>query len=86
MPDSAGSQRFWWLPPVRRKVPMKEADRQAGQALCSLLKEADRSEVEALVARGQRVHAVRRICELTGLRIIDSRRIFESLKSAYQQS
>lgn len=78
MPES-GSQQFWWARRVHRKVPMKEADRRAGQALCSLLDEADRNEVGALVARGQRVRAIRLICELTGLRIIDSRRIFDSL-------
>jgi hypothetical protein len=85
MPDNGGSQQFWWLRPIHRDVPMKEADRQAGQALCSLLDGAGRNEVEALVARGQRILAVRRIRELTGLRLLDSRRIFDSLNSAHQQ-
>jgi ribosomal protein L7/L12 len=61
-------------------VSQKEADRQAGQALASLLDETGRSEVEALAARGDRIRAIRRIRELTGLRLLDSRRIFDSLR------
>jgi ribosomal protein L7/L12 len=61
-------------------VPQAEADRLAGQALTSLLDEAGRSEIEVLAAQGDRIRAIRRIRELTGLRLLDSRRIFDSLR------
>jgi hypothetical protein len=79
MPDSGESQ-FWWLRRLHSKVSQKEADRQAGQALASLLDEAGRNEVEALVARGERIRAIRHVRELTGLRLLDSRRIFDSIR------
>ena len=80
MPDSDGNQRFWWLRRPHPNVPQKEADRQAGQALASLLDEAGRNEVEALAARGERIRAIRRLRELTGLRLLDSRRIYDSMR------
>ena len=79
MPASGESQ-FWWLRRLRPRVPQKEADRRAGQALASLLDEESRNEVEALAARGERVRAIRRLRELTGLRLLDARRVFDSLR------
>jgi len=79
MPES-GENRFWWLRRPRPQVPQAEADRLAGQALTSLLDEAGRSEIEVLAAQGDRIRAIRRIRELTGLRLLDSRRIFDSLR------
>lgn len=58
----------------------KEADRRAGEALVSLLDEAGRREIEALAARGERVRAIRRIRDLTGLGLPDTRRIYEALR------
>jgi hypothetical protein len=79
MPES-GESRFWWLRRPQPQVPQKEADRRAGLALAALLDEAGRSEIEALAVRGDRIRAIRRIRELTGVRLLDSRRIFESLQ------
>ncbi len=78
MPDS-GESRFWWLRPVHTKVPQKDANRRAGQALASLLDEAARNEIEPLAARGERIRAIRRLREITGLPLNDARRIYESL-------
>jgi ribosomal protein L7/L12 len=81
MDDSVGSQRRWWSRPVRiPKRTQQEADRRAGESLISLLDQAGRAEVEALVARGEFVPAVRRVRELTGLRLIDAKRTVESLR------
>jgi hypothetical protein len=80
LPDNGGSQQFWWLRRLHPEVSQKEADRQAGQALATLLDGAGRNEVGALAARGERVRAIRRIRELTGLRLLDSRRIYDSLR------
>jgi ribosomal protein L7/L12 len=81
MDDSGGSQRRWWPRPVRiPRRTQQEADRRAGESLISLLDQAGRTEVEALVARGEFVPAVRRVRELTGLRLIDAKRAVESLR------
>ena len=79
MPDR-GESPFWWLRRPRPQVPQKEADHRAGQALTSLLDDTDRREIETFAAQGDRIRAIRRIRELTGLRLLDSRRIFESLQ------
>lgn len=79
MPDSGGSQRRWWPRPVHiPKRTKQEADRRAGELLTSLLDQAGKAEVETLLARGERIHAVRRVRELTGLRLIDARRLVDS--------
>lgn len=80
MPDS-GESKFWWLRRPQPEVSQKEADRRAGEALTSLLSEAGRNEVEALAAQGDRIRAIRRIRELTGVRLLDSRRMFESMQA-----
>jgi hypothetical protein len=80
LPDNGGSQQFWWLWRPHPEVSQKEADRQAGQALASLLDGPGRREVEAPVTRGDRIRAIRNIRELTGLRLLDSRRIYDSLR------
>jgi ribosomal protein L7/L12 len=57
----------------------QEADRRAGESLISLLDEAGKAEVETLLARDY-LYAVRRVRELTGLRLIDARRLVDSLR------
>jgi ribosomal protein L7/L12 len=51
-----------------------------GEALVSLLDQAGKAEVETLLARGAYVYAVRRVRELTGLRLIDARRMVDSFR------
>jgi ribosomal protein L7/L12 len=81
MPDSRGSQRRWWPRPVHvPKGARQEADRRAGESLISLLDQSGKAEVEALLARGEFMHAVRRVRELTGMRLIDAKRAVESLR------
>jgi ribosomal protein L7/L12 len=81
MPDSGDRQRRLWFRPVR--VPrelQREADRRAGESLVPLLDQEGKAEVEALLAGGQFIPAVRRVRELTGLRLIDAKRLAESLQ------
>jgi ribosomal protein L7/L12 len=49
--------------------------------LTPLLDQEEKAEVQALLAGGQFVPAVRRVRELTGLRLIDAKRLAESLQS-----
>jgi ribosomal protein L7/L12 len=44
------------------------------------LDEQGRAEVEDLLAAGKSIPAVRRVRELTGLRLIDAKRLVESLQ------
>lgn len=82
MPDSAGRLRPWWPRPLQiRKEARREADRRAGELLISLLNEEGKADVSALLERGEFVLAVRRIRELTGLRLIDAKRLAESMSS-----
>jgi ribosomal protein L7/L12 len=81
MQDDGRSQRWWWPRPVRIPKGMKQgADHRAGESLIPLLDQAGRAEVETLLARGEFVPAVRRVRELTGLRLIDAKRVAESLQ------
>ncbi len=81
MNDGGGSKRRWWLRPVRiSKGTRQEADRRAGESLSSLLDPAGKAEVEALVAGGDFILAVRRVRELTGLSLRDAKRAVESLQ------
>ncbi len=80
MSDVSERRRRWW--PRAARVPkeaQREADRQAGEALVSLLDQEGKAEVGALLSHGEFVHAVRRVRELTGLRLIDAKRLAESL-------
>jgi ribosomal protein L7/L12 len=47
----------------------------------SLLDQAGKAEIETLLARGKCLNAVRGVRELTGLRLIDARRLADSLRS-----
>jgi ribosomal protein L7/L12 len=81
MHESGGSQWRWWPRPVRiAKKTRQEADRRAGESLISLLDQAGEAEVETLLSRGEFIGAVRRVRELTGLRLIDAKRAVESLR------
>jgi ribosomal protein L7/L12 len=82
MPDDQSGWRRWsWRRPVRisREAP-PDASRQSGEQLADLLDERGRAEVEDLLAAGKPVPAVRRVRELTGLRIIDAKRLVQSLQ------
>lgn len=61
----------------------QEADRQTGERLVSLLDPAGKAEIETLLARGESrrgyVYALRRVRELTGLNLIDAKRLADSL-------
>jgi ribosomal protein L7/L12 len=81
MTDSRGSQRRWRLRSVHvPKALQREADRRAGESLTSLLDQAGKAEVETLIARGEHVFAMRRVRELTGLRLLDAKRVVDSLR------
>jgi ribosomal protein L7/L12 len=58
----------------------RKAVRRAGELLVSLLDQAGKAEIDDLLARGKFIHAVRRVRELTGLRLIDARRLVDSLQ------
>jgi hypothetical protein len=66
----------------RRGSPaaQEDADRLRDEQLAALLDERGRSEVDDLVAAGKRIYAIRRVRELTGLRLIDAKRLVGSLQ------
>lgn len=81
MPDSRASRRRRWPRPLHlSKEFRQEADRRAGESLACLLDEPGKEEVKALLAQGKFVPAVRRLRELTGMRLIDARRTVESFQ------
>ena len=61
-------------------LPGSISDRQAGEVLASLLDQPGKAEVDDLLARGEFMHAVRRVREQTGLRLIDAKRLVNSLQ------
>jgi hypothetical protein len=77
MPNNGrGTRRWYWLRPVRISITaQQEADRRAGELLVSLLDQPGKAEVDALLASGEAIRAVRRVRELTGLRLIDAKRL-----------
>jgi len=84
--DSGRSERrrIWFRPVQVAKETRQGADHGAGEALVHLLDSTGKAEVEGLLARGESrreyVYAVRRVRELTGLRLIDARRLVDSLR------
>ncbi len=74
MPDS----QFWRR--LRRPSPKasQENNFQAGQTLAPLLDEAGRKEVAGLAAQGEHIRAIKRIRELTGLSLRESRKAYDS--------
>lgn len=70
-----------WRRPVRitREAP-PDAGHRSGEQLAGLLDERGRAEVEDLLAAGKPIPAVRRVRELTGLRLIDAKRLVDSLQ------
>jgi ribosomal protein L7/L12 len=80
MPGS-GEKRFWWPQPVHiPKKTAQEADRRAGEALVALLDQAGKAEIETLIAHGKPIYAMRRVRELTGVRLLDAKRMVNSLQ------
>jgi ribosomal protein L7/L12 len=77
---SGGSERRWPRPLHISRRSQQEADRRAGQSLLSLLDPAEIEEIKILLERGELIHAVRRVRELTSLRLIDARRLVETLR------
>jgi ribosomal protein L7/L12 len=84
MPDNGReTQRWWRLRPLRISITaQQEADRRTGELLISLLDQPGKAEVDALLANGNVVHSVRRVRELTGLRLLDAKRLVDSLRIA----
>jgi hypothetical protein len=66
----------------RRLSPaaQEDADRLPDEQLAALLDECGRSEVDDLLAAGKRIYAIRRVRQLTGLRLIDAKRLVGSLQ------
>jgi ribosomal protein L7/L12 len=56
-----------------------EVSKKRREALASLLSETDKAEIGALVDRGARIYAIRRVREMTGMSLIDARLLVESL-------
>jgi ribosomal protein L7/L12 len=48
--------------------------------LVAVLDQAGKVEVETLLAGGEYIYAVRRVRELTGVRLIDAKRLVDSLR------
>jgi hypothetical protein len=68
---------------VKRRVSpaaQEDADRLPDEQLAALLDERGRAEVDDLLAAGKRIYAIRRVRELTGLRLIDAKRLVGSLQ------
>jgi ribosomal protein L7/L12 len=64
---------------ISRKA-RREADRRAGEAMASLLDPAGRAEVDQFLACGKPIMAIKRVRELTGLRLNDAKRVVESIQ------
>ena len=45
-----------------------------------MLDQAGKAEVETLIAHGKHALAMRRVRELTGLRLLDAKRVVDSLR------
>jgi ribosomal protein L7/L12 len=82
MPEDGTDSRLWqWLRPVRiSRAAQQEADRRTGEQLVAILDKRSRAEVDGLLKAGKPIPAVRRVRELTGLRLIDAKRLVESLR------
>jgi hypothetical protein len=81
MPDNLENQRRWR--PRTLHIPkalQQEADQRAGDLLLSLLDQTGKAEVETLIGRGKHALAMRRVRELTGLRLLDAKRVVDSLQ------
>ncbi len=71
----------WWAGPIRLPGGARlEADRSVGQSLLSTFDPKDKAEIEAMVARKDTIRAIRRVRELTGLRLIDAAKLVDSLQ------
>jgi hypothetical protein len=83
VPDSRrGSQRWSWFRAARvSTAAQQEADSRAGELLIPLLDEASgRAEIDTLLAHGKYIYAVRRVRELTGLRLADAKMLVDTLE------
>jgi hypothetical protein len=62
------------------RAAQQETDLQTDEQLVALLDERGRAEVDDLLAGGKSIYAVRRVRELTGLRLVDAKRLVDSLQ------
>jgi hypothetical protein len=62
------------------RAAQQEADRQADEQLATLLDERSTAEVKDLLAAGKVIPAVRRVRELTGLRLSAAKRLVDLLR------
>lgn len=77
-----GSQRWSWFHAARVSIAARqEAASGVSELSITLLDEAGgRAEVDTLLAGGQYMGAVRRVRELTGLGLVDAKRLVDSLE------
>ena len=74
------SPRSWPRPvQITRQAP-PHAGRWSGEQLAGLLDAQGRAEVEDLLAAGKPIPAIRRVRELTGLGLIEAKRLVDSLQ------
>jgi hypothetical protein len=58
----------------------READRRAGLAMASLLDPAGRAEIDQFLACDKPIMAIKRVRELTGLRLNDAKPVVDSVQ------
>jgi hypothetical protein len=83
VPDSTRRSRRWsWFRADRvSRAAQQEFDSRAGELLIPFLDEAvGRAEVDTLLAHGKYIDAVRRVRALTGLRLVDAKRLVDTLE------
>jgi hypothetical protein len=60
-------------------------DHKVGQALIPLLSEEGRAEVTTLIERDKAILAIKRARQLTGIRLLDARRLVGALRASPQR-
>jgi ribosomal protein L7/L12 len=80
MPDTKGPRRRGWRLDSLWRTADPAVDRKVGDALVTLLDPDGQAEVGALLARGEKMAAVRRVRQLTGVRLLDATRLVGSLQ------
>jgi ribosomal protein L7/L12 len=80
VPDNGKNPGRWsGARPLRLSSAAQQvADRRVGELLVALPDEAGQAEVGDLLAQGKAVYAIRRVRELTGLRLLDAKRLVDS--------
>lgn len=78
--DEKHGWRQRWADALRVPSTTREADLRAGAALTALLDPAGRAEVDDLLAQGKPIPAIKRVRELTGIRLLDAKRLVDSIQ------